>query len=131
MPSNLALEIGTGLNISTSSLKELIDRTNQVKTLKEQIGKKYFKISYLTFTHLTKDMLEREKVIDYYQSIWNPKSPRETFEHMLIGPPKFVEEKLMEISEETVIDYFITSCKATDSVEDPLDVLYKEIIKYH
>jgi alkanesulfonate monooxygenase SsuD/methylene tetrahydromethanopterin reductase-like flavin-dependent oxidoreductase (luciferase family) len=126
----LAVEYGTGLNITSSPVEDFRKVFENVNRSCDELGKKEseFKISYMTFIHFTKDMKEREEVIDHLHETWYPQPPREAFETMMIGPTEFVKDKASNYLDNYDLNLFIANCKGTESIKDPITLYNDEII---
>lgn len=127
---HLAVDKASGLNITSSAPEEFEKIMNRVTETCDELGKKKsnFKTSYMTFVHFTKDMEEREKVIDYLHETWYPQPPREAFETLLVGPIELVKEKASYYLENYDLNLFIGKVKGTESIDNPIALFHDEIL---
>ena len=127
---NLAVKHATGINITSLPPSDFTKVMERITKACDELGRKEtsFKKSYMTFVHFTKDMEEREKVIDYLHETWYPQPDRGAFDTLLIGPPELVKEKISFYLDNYDLDLFIVKINATDSINDPIR-LFKEVLQ--
>ena len=127
----VAVELATGMNISSTSVKE----TDQIFALVEkyclEIDRPYenFKKSYFTRIHITKNEEERQEVIDNYHNTWHPKPPREYFDQLYIGTVEQIIEKLSKFRDRFEFDSYMFAALGTNSIKDPITVIFEQIIR--
>ena len=125
----LAVKYGTGLNITSLPPEEFAMVIDKVNKACDDYGRKESSIrkSYMTFVHFTKDLEEREKVIDFLHETWYPQPPRKAFDTLLIGPVELVKEKVSSYIDNYDLNVFIGKVDGTESILDPISLFRDEL----
>ncbi|MFX1537640.1 MAG: LLM class flavin-dependent oxidoreductase [Promethearchaeota archaeon] len=131
--TRVAVELATGLNISSTSIDETEKIFKRVSEYCDELGRNYsdFKKSYFTLVHLTSTNEERKDVIRKYLKEWTPTPPKEFFERLMIGTIDAVNEKIAEYIDLFPIDHFMVTCRGTKTLEDPISLLVDELLSQY
>lgn len=131
--SRVAVELATGLNISSTSIQDTEEIFKRVAGYCDELVRNYsdFKKSYFTLVHFTSTNEERKEVIRKYLQEWTPTPPKEFFERLMIGTPDVVNEKIAKYFEVFPIDHFMVRCKGTRTVGDPISLFVDEIMSQY